>query len=351
MNEKIIQTQNLYALLEIEPYILVGVLLIVTWLFYRFFLKEASEERHRSIQNHYKNITRHFIILSLLFFIFLLLIQTDLQMPSLRRLTPYVGIITFIWGLIVFVKTCRLIVLQYLFMSSMQSGVPLLIVNIFSLLLSIVLIFWTASHIFAIQLGPLLATSAAFSIILGLALQDTLGNLFAGISMQIDKSYEIDDWLEMTSGPQKVIGKVKEITWRSTIFQGFYDEIITLPNRWMAQAQISNFSPDDSPIVRSVIFKVEHGADHDLVIQTLESSISGIAEVKGFPSPFAYINETTEIFISFKLVYYLDNYGAQFIVGDKVYRNGISALNNKNIHLARPFLQIGSRKNQHAAVD
>lgn len=343
MGEKFIQTQNLYNLLEIEPYILLGILLITTWLFYRFFLQEASEDRHRNIQNHFKNIVRHFIILSLLFFFFLLLNESDLQVLSLKRLTPYLGLATLVWGMIVFVKTCRLVVLQYLFMSSMRSGVPLLLVNIFSLLLSIILIFWTASHVFGIQLGPLLATSAAFSIILGLALQDTLGNIFAGISMQIDKSFEIDDWLEIVSGSQKIIGQVKEVTWRSTVLQGWNDEIVTLPNRWLAQAQISNFSPKDSPIVRSVTFRIEHGADPDIVIDTLESSIAGISEIRGIPSPVAYISEANENYISFKLVYHMDNYGAQHSIGDKIYRNGFKALHGKGIRLARPYLEVNSQ--------
>ncbi|MCK6597334.1 MAG: mechanosensitive ion channel family protein [Bdellovibrionaceae bacterium] len=342
MNEKFIQTQNLYGLLEIEPYILLGVLMCVTWLFYKFFLKAANEDRHRNIQNHFKNIVRNFIILSLLFFFFLLLNESNLPINSIKRITPYLGLATLISGMIVFVKTCRLIVLQYLFMSSMQTGVPLLIVNIFSLLLSIVLIFWTASHVFSIQLGPLLATSAAFSIILGLALQDTLGNLFAGISLQIDKSFEIDDWLEIVSGTQKVTGKVKEITWRSTILQGWFDEVITLPNRWMAQAQISNFSPNDNPVVRSVIFKVEHGADPDKVIQILENSIAGLSDIKGIPSPFCYVSDAAENSISFKLVFFLDDYGSQYIVGDKIYRKGFQDLQKNGIRLARPYIEVNS---------
>ncbi|MCB0368740.1 MAG: mechanosensitive ion channel family protein, partial [Bdellovibrionales bacterium] len=184
------------------------------------------------------------------------------------------------------------------------------------------------------------ATSAAFSIILGLALQDTLGNLFAGIAMQIDKSFEIGDWLEISSGPIKVIGKVKEITWRSTVFMGPNDEFITLPNRWMAQAQISNFSPDELSISRSVIFKLQHGCSPDEVIETLESCVAGISEIRGLPTPQAFISEVTESYICFKLIYHLDNYGHQSTVGDKIYRKAFQVLKEKNIHLARPYIEV-----------
>ncbi|MBL7557980.1 MAG: mechanosensitive ion channel family protein [Bdellovibrionaceae bacterium] len=340
---KLIQTQALAQLLEIEPYTLLGLLLFVTYLFYRFFLRDASEERHKNIQNHFANITRHFLVLSLLFFTFLILNEVDTEWTHFRRIAPYVGLVTLLWGMIVFVKTCRLIVLQYLFMSSMQTGVPLLLVNIFSLLLSIVLVFWTASHVFGVQLAPLLATSAAFSIILGLALQDTLGNLFAGIAMQVDKTFEIGDWVEVVQGSQKTVGKVKELTWRSTIMDGFFDEVITIPNRVMAQAQVYNFSPKETPIVRSVIFRMAHGVNPDKVKEVLEGSIAGLSDIRGIPSPLCFISESNENHIAFKLVYNIDNYGSQYILADKVYRRGFEALEAQGLRMARPYIEYSAK--------
>ncbi|MBL7543022.1 MAG: mechanosensitive ion channel family protein [Bdellovibrionaceae bacterium] len=337
---KLTQSQTLAHLLEIEPYTLLGLLLFVTYLFYRFFLRDASEERHRNIQKHFANITRHFLVLSLLFFTFLILNEVDTEWTHFRRIAPYVGIVTLLWGMIVFVKTCRLIVLQYLFMSSMQTGVPLLLVNIFSLLLSIVLVFWGASHIFDVQLAPLLATSAAFSIILGLALQDTLGNLFAGIAMQIDKTFEIGDWVEVVSGPVKTVGRVKELTWRSTILDGLFEEVVTIPNRVMAQAQVYNFSPKETSIIRSVTFRLNHGINPDQVKEILESSIAGLSDIRGIPSPLAYISDANENFIAYKLIFNIDNYGAQYVLGDKVYRKGFEALQAAGIKLARPYLEL-----------
>lgn len=340
---KFLQDQALRNLLEIEPYILLAILILVTYVFYRTLLRSVSEERHRNIRNHFGNIIRHFLVLSLLFFGYLFLNQITTEAFSLSRISPYVGIVTLIWGMIVFVKTCRLIVLQYLFMGSMQTGVPLLLVNIFSLLLSIILIFWTASHVFAIQLAPLLATSAAFSIILGLALQDTLGNLFAGIAMQIDKTFEIGNWIELSNGSTHISGKVSEITWRSTILVGWFQEVITLPNRMMAQAQISNFSPGDNPVIRSVIFKIKPGHDPKKIKSILEDSLHGLADIRGIPSAFSYVFEANNYYISYKLVYWIDDFGNQYLIGDKVYCRGFEALKSNGIELAMPYMEIETR--------
>ncbi|KYG61260.1 mechanosensitive ion channel family protein [Bdellovibrio bacteriovorus] len=347
MAEKFIKIQALYGLLELEPFILLGCLIAITWVFYKFFLKEASEERHRSIRNHFRTLVRHYIVLSFLFLVFIFLQTSEPQIGNVAKVTPYIAIVTFLWGNVVFVKTSRLIVLQYLFLGSMKHGVPLLLVNIFSLILSIVLLFWGVTHVFGLQVGPLLATSAAASVILGLALQDTLGNLFAGISLQLDRNFEIGDWLEIVSGIQKTTGQVREITWRSTTLVGFSDELITLPNRFMANATISNFSPPETPIVRSQVFRLAYGENVELAKQVLERTVAGIGEIRGIPAPWAYVNESNENWIQIKIIYFLDNYGSQFNVGDKVLIRGIEALRAANLKLARQVIEFSDRTLNH----
>jgi small-conductance mechanosensitive channel len=343
MAEKFIKLNILYGMLELEAYILIGCLLATAWVFYKFFLKEVNDERHRSIRNHFRLLLRHFMILSFLFVFFIFLQSSEPQIGRISLVTPYVAILTFLWGNIVFVKTSRLIVLQYLFLGSMKHGVPLLLVNIFSLLLSIVLLFWGISHIFGLEVGPLLATSAAASVILGLALQDTLGNLFAGISLQLDRNFEIGDWLEIVSGIQKATGQVKEISWRSTTLVGFSDEIIILSNRFMANAQISNFSPPENPILRRQVFRIQYGENTELAKQLLERTAAGIGEIRGIPAPWAYISDATENWIELKIIYFIDHYSAQFSVGDKVYTRGIEALTGAGVKLARQVIEISSK--------
>lgn len=340
MNERLIQTQKLYQIVDLESFIFLAVLGLISYLFYRFFLKEASEERHQNIKNHLKTLLKHFLFVSGLFGAYLLVSQFENSIEHVNRLLPYFAMITFVSGIVYFVKTCRLLVLQYLFLGSMRAGVPLLLVNIFSLLLSIIIGFWTINTIFGVQLTPLIATSAAFSIILGLALQDTLGNLFAGISLQIDKTFEIGDWLEIMNGTVKIVGQVKELSWRSTVLVGFSDELITLPNKLVAQCQVSNFSIDSQPIVRSQIFKFPYGVDVAKGLSLLEQAASQISDIRGIPAPFAYTQETNDYGITVKLIYFIENYGKQFVIGDKVFKTAFDLLKKNDIQLAKPTLQI-----------
>ncbi len=340
MTEKFINIQVLYSLLELEPFILIASLIAITWIFYKSFLPEVSEERHRNLRGHFRTLIRHFVVLSALFALFIFSQSMEGRIPNIERITPYFGILAFFWGNFLFVKTCRLLILQYLFLGSMKHGVPLLLVNMFTLILSILLLFWGITRIFGVDLAPLVATSAAFSIILGLAMQDTLGNLFAGISLQIDRTYEIGDWLEVQSGMQKCVGQVKEITWRATTLVGLSDEIVTLPNRFMAQAQVSNFSPPDQPIMRTHLFRLEYGENTDLARDVLEKMAAGIGEIRGIPAPYTYVSETTESWIGVKLLYFIDGYGSQWRIGGKVLNRGTEALREKGIKFARQVMEV-----------
>ncbi|MGZ3769450.1 MAG: mechanosensitive ion channel family protein [Bdellovibrio sp.] len=343
MAEKFIKIQALYALLELEPFILLGCLIALSWLFYKFFLREANEDRHRSLQRHFRILLRNFGVLTFLFVLFIFMQTSEPKLGGLIKITPYLALITFFWGSVVLVKTFRLIVLQYLFLGSMKHGVPLLLVNIFSLLFSVTLLFWGITHIFDLQLAPLLATSAAASVILGLALQDTLGNLFAGISLQLDRNFEIGDWLEVTSGIQKTVGQVREITWRSTTLVGFSEELITLPNRFMANATIANYSPPDTPIVRRQIFRLNYGENVELAKKVLEKTVSTIKDIRNTPAPCAYVSEITENWIEMKIIYFIDSYGAQYDIGDKVYTQGAEALRVSGLKLARQVILISDK--------
>lgn len=339
LNDRIIQTSRLYQLIDLETFILLAMLGLIAFLFYRFFLSTVSDERHRNLKGHFRNLANYFLLLSFSYGLFFLASQIT-EIDLVRRVTPYLALICFFAGSVFLVKCSRLLVLQYMFLGSMRAGVPLLLVNIFSLVLSILIGFWAVNVILGVQLTPLLATSAAFSIILGLALQDTLGNLFAGISLQIDKTFEIGDWIEIQNGLVKIVGQVKELSWRSTLLVGLSDELITMPNKLVAQCQVSNYSPEHQPILRSQIYKFPFVSEFEKAKDLLEQAASQISEVRGIPAPFAYIQEMNDYGVTVKLIYYLDNYGKQFTVGDKVAARALSLLEQNKIQFSKPTINV-----------
>jgi small-conductance mechanosensitive channel/CRP-like cAMP-binding protein len=94
----------------------------------------------------------------------------------------------------------------------------------------------------------LLATSALLTAVVGLSLQETLGNLFAGLSLQAQPPFSVGDWLQYADGPDGV-GRVIEINWRATRLVTIGEVEVIVPNGVIAKAALRNFSRP-TPLMR-----------------------------------------------------------------------------------------------------
>lgn len=327
-------------MLQLEPVLVFLVASVLLWLVYRFFLQEISPARHKNLRRHFLNLLAHLAILGVLFTGYTFAQRgLDLGDPN-QRLASYLGLATLISGAIVSVKLSRIFMFEYLFLGHMKEGVPVLIVNLFSLLLSIGIAGWFATDIFGVRLAPVLATSAVFSLILGLALQDTLGNLFAGVALQLDKPYAIGDWIEIVQSGQTYVGQVEEITWRATTLIGLFDELLVLPNRLMGAAEISNFTSRNVPLWRGQTFRIPHSVDIADVKQILSEAVAKVAGVRTAPSPMVLIRESTESWLVFRCSYAIDFYPDQFRVGSDVITAVTTALKQGGYSTAAQRVQL-----------
>src|SRR5262249_21345195 len=89
----------------------------------------------------------------------------------------------------------------------------------------------------AFDVGPLLATSAVTSLVLGLALQPILANFFAGLVISVERPFRINDWIQV--GDQE--GRVVAITWRTTHLRTRDNDNIVIPNAKLADERVHNF--------------------------------------------------------------------------------------------------------------
>lgn len=336
----IIPSERIHDLLQLEPALLVVVFAIGTLIVYRIFLRGVSTERHRNLKVQFKNLGFHLIGGTLLFSAYFGIHYISEGSQPLERITTYIGLIALIQEAVIAIKTARLYIFEYLYFRHMKVAFPLLLVNIFSLLLTLAFTGWLASAVFNIRIAPLMATSAAFSLVFGLALQDTIGNLFAGVALQFDKPYEIGDWISVNNGGQHWVGQVHEISWRATVLHGFSDEAITIPNKIMSQAQIANYAAKHRPFARSQIFRLPFDSSPTEVKRALLDAAYQVKGIRRDIAPMVIIFETAESWISYKLIYYLENFGTQYIVGDEIIEAALLQLKQRGISLAVPRMSL-----------
>jgi small-conductance mechanosensitive channel/CRP-like cAMP-binding protein len=112
----------------------------------------------------------------------------------------------------------------------------------------------------------ILATTAVGAVVLGFALQDTLGNLFAGLAIQIDRPFRVGDWVTLG----ELEGSVSEITWRATKLVTKAGNFVVVPNSVMAKDPITNYSVP----TRQMRLQVDVGTSYDVPPNVVKSVIA-----------------------------------------------------------------------------
>ncbi len=324
--------ERLLDFLGTEQLILVVLPAVLSYFFYRIFLRKISEGRHRNLKGLFRKMLFSFVV-------FVIFWGGQFYLQSLTgdasRLFVYFGIATVISGAVLFVRTVKIMVFEYLFFNSMKMGVPVLLVDLVTLVFSIFIAAWISNTVFGVQWAPLLATSAIVSVVLGLALQDTLGNLFAGVAIQIDKPYEIGDWIEVHTDRNSFVGEVHEITWRATILYGMMDELVTLPNRVAAQSQISNFSARNKPVYRGVSVWMDVNAPDGEVKESFKAVLKNSPGVLQHVEHYVLLREIGSNGSHWKLVYPVSDFSRQFQILDGILMNVQGELKKRGFEVAR----------------
>lgn len=336
----LIPHKKLEDLITLDSVIILVVLMLFAILVYAFLRYRLTTDRKLRFRTLFQNLFRYTLSFAVSYAFFEILKHGADSDPLMISGQGFIGLATLILGAVVFVKTCRVLLYEYLFATSLKYGVPVLLVNIFTLILSLTIATWFATYLFNIRIVSVLATSAIASVILGLALQETLGNLFSGIALQFDKPFEIDDWVEIHNNGAKQIGKVTEITWRATSLLGLGDETITVPNQILAKAQVTNYSIHGRAFVRRHTLRVAHSEDVERTRKALLDGLKGVEGVEKFPAPDVYLVDLHENGLEFRVVYYIRNFSQQFTIADHVLKNCVESLRRSGLKLVKPQLQV-----------
>jgi small-conductance mechanosensitive channel/CRP-like cAMP-binding protein len=182
---------------------------------------------------------------------------------------------------------------------------PTLVRNIFSIVAFTALFLLIFSWIFKdVNLGALFTTSAIFGVILGLALQDTLGNFFAGISLQADRPFQVGDVI--TVG-QKHTGVVEEITWRAVKIRTFQNHLIEINNSAAAKEPLE-VCPRANLNARLIFFNTLYTDSPAKTIHVVREAVREADNVSHMIPPIVRIRNLGENGLDYELKYWLEDY-------------------------------------------
>jgi small-conductance mechanosensitive channel len=190
-----------------------------------------------------------------------------------------------------------------------------------------------------VEPGSLLTTSALLTAVVGLSLQDTLGNLFAGLSIQAQRPFEVGDWIQADADP-RLIGRVVEINWRATRVITNDEVEVIIPNGILAKAPIRNFTKPTVVARRTVEVVCSYDVAPARVREVILASLEGLPAVVETPAPMVLLASFDESGMRFQVRYFTDNFQARDPIDAAVRERVWYALRRAGVTIPYPTREV-----------
>ena len=182
---------------------------------------------------------------------------------------------------------------------SWQRKVPRLLRDVLRLVLVAIGLAVVYSFVWGREIEGALAALGVTSIVVGLALQEPLGNLFSGLMLLMERPFEVGETIEVGS----VSGEVREVNWRSAHIEAMGGAIQVVPNSTLNKETIINFSRP-KPVRMAMI---DVGFSYDDPPYKVREALAELArETDGVlerPAPIAATLNYGDFAITYRLIY------------------------------------------------
>lgn len=202
--------------------------------------------------------------------------------------------------------------IDVLFIGRMRVGTkrvmfPSLIRILINFFLYSLVLYWVLTSVLGVsvsKLFPVLTSTAVLGVILGLALRDTLGNIFAGLALQMEGPVAIGDWVKL----KDTEGRVKEMNWRSVTLVTRRDELVVIPNSVFAATDFKNFSQPTTDHILEIEFGVSYEHEPGFVRRVAFETLKAVPEIQQEPQPYLCLSSFDDFKITYHLYCHINDY-------------------------------------------
>jgi small-conductance mechanosensitive channel len=246
-------------------------------------------------------ILRHWVLPSLALFIALVEVLRIPRSEVFARLSETLLWITIIYSALTLLNVVLFTGAQA---DSWQAKVPQLLRDLGRFVLVCVGAAIVLSTVWGANLGGLLTALGVGSLVIGLALQDSLGNVFSGIALLFEQPIQLGDWIHFDA----VRGKVIEINWRSVHILTADEDLMVVPNALLAKGTFTNLSRPTRIRSDRLFFSFACDDPPEKVMQVLLELAQEIEEVVADPPPEIRLYDYGDYAISYGVRLFSSNY-------------------------------------------
>jgi small-conductance mechanosensitive channel/CRP-like cAMP-binding protein len=261
----------------------------------------------------------------------ILLVQGVFSPGASLRLYLAAGLVLF--GAVLFVRLVEAAVRVWYAGRRKPYPLPNVLRGLILAIVYLALLFYVLKNILHVDLTAYLAGSAVLTMVLGLAFQGVLSNIFSGMSLHFTKSFSCGDWVSVGAHE----GIVVDTNWRETRLLDRQSNIVVLPNNVVASERITNYSQPDSKSALTVPFKLSYEAPAAEALQLLVEAARECPDVIEAPSPLATIQSYDELGVSYLLKFWITDYARKDPIITNVARLAWYKLRRHGIEIAMSF--------------
>ena len=186
-----------------------------------------------------------------------------------------------------------------------RSRVPKLLIDLARLFLILLGTAFVLATVWKADLAGLVTALGVSSIVIGLALQDTLGSVMSGIALLFERPFTVGDWLELNG----VAGQVIDINWRAVRLLTLEQEMVVIPHKLISGSMIRNFTQPNRIHAERIRIGFSYNDPPNLARQVLKSTA---LETKGIllePEPEVYTLNYEDSAVSYEVKFFIRDYG------------------------------------------
>lgn len=224
----------------------------------------------------------------------------------IANLSHIIKIILWMALVIFFVRYLNFVVFNVALRNSSQNEISSLVRSVVSIIISIVAFFIIFQSQYPnVELSALFTGSTILGIVVGLALQDTLGNLFAGIALQADQSFQVGDVINIQSN--KWVGVIEQVSWRGVKIRTFQNKVVVISNAVLGK-EVIEVAPKENLNARLVHFNTLYSNPPTKTIQLVRDVISKVENVSTKIRPNVRVRNLGDSGIEYEVKVWLEDY-------------------------------------------
>lgn len=262
------------------------------------------EQLQRRQSSKYRSVFRYLRVTTIPLLAAWLILVKIMGIAVDDRLAKIVATLADVSGIVVGLALVNAILFSNVSEDSWQARTPKLLVDIVRSILVIIGAAIVLSLVWGVDLGQLAAALGIGSIVIGLAIAEPLGNVFAGLMLLVERPVAVGDWIKIDDS----VGQVIEINWRAIHLRTYYGELIVVPNAILAKESFNNYSRPTKLHTEPIKLGFSYDDPPNKVRAMLLDLLETTPGVQLEPPPTVRVVNYGDFSVDYEVIFFVDDF-------------------------------------------